>query len=280
MDGPDERSSGLFTTYQNSMIQDGGGERQNENKLRYDLVPPYAQEQYVRVLTAGANKYADHNWERGMKWSKVIASMKRHIAAYEMGADRCPESLELHMAHVMCNAAFITEYYKIYPQGDDRPLRKPRIGLDIDGVLANFNKAYRERFNLPGETTNWYFAYDVGKNIENIGKEFWLNIEPLVDGSKLPIEPVVYVTQRPIDSEVTKEWLFKNGFPCAPVVTVWGGPKIEALKEAKVDIFVDDRYDTFVELNNAGICTYLYDRPYNERYKIGHKRLKDLKDLL
>lgn len=57
------------------------GLRFNEGKTRYDLVPAFAQEQYARVLTKGAQKYAERNWERGMKWSKVIASLERHLAA-------------------------------------------------------------------------------------------------------------------------------------------------------------------------------------------------------
>ena len=71
-----------------STTPDGGGLRHNTGKLRYDLVPAYAQEQYVRVLTRGAQKYAERNWERGMKWSTCLASLKRHIAAYERGEDR------------------------------------------------------------------------------------------------------------------------------------------------------------------------------------------------
>lgn len=39
-------------------------------------------------------------------------------------------------------------------------------------------------------------------------------------------------------------------------------------------------YKNFVELNNAGICCYLYDAPHNRRYNVGHKRLFSLKDLV
>lgn len=54
------------------------GLRYNSGKLRYDLVHPEAHEGMIKVLTYGAIKYEDRNWERGMAWSNVIASMKRH----------------------------------------------------------------------------------------------------------------------------------------------------------------------------------------------------------
>ena len=59
------------------------GLRFNEGKLRYDLVNPQAHEGMVDILTFGATKYASRNWERGMAWSKVISSLKRHLAAIE-----------------------------------------------------------------------------------------------------------------------------------------------------------------------------------------------------
>ena len=94
--------------------------RYNEGKLRFDLIHPYANEQMVRVLTKGAEKYAPRNWEKGMLWSDVIASLKRHLHAIESGEDVDEETGELHIAHLACNAHFLTAYYKIYPQGDDR----------------------------------------------------------------------------------------------------------------------------------------------------------------
>ena len=63
------------------------GLRFNEGKTRHDLVPAFAQEQYAKVLTKGAEKYAERNWEKGMAWSKVLSSLKRHILAFEKGED-------------------------------------------------------------------------------------------------------------------------------------------------------------------------------------------------
>ena len=139
------------------------GLRFNAGKTRYDLVPAFAQEQYAKVLTKGAEKYAERNWENGMKWSKVTASLKRHLAAYEAGEDYDKETGLLHAAHIMCNAAFLTEYYKIYPQGDDRPhnyLRRAKIGLDIDEVLADWVGHWTKHHGLEVPET-WNFDRNI-----------------------------------------------------------------------------------------------------------------------
>ena len=38
------------------------GRKDDDGKLRYDLIPPLALEEVVRVLTFGAEKYGPNNW--------------------------------------------------------------------------------------------------------------------------------------------------------------------------------------------------------------------------
>ena len=131
----------------------GSGKKYDSDKLRFDLVPTFPQEQYVKVLTMGANKYGDRNWEKGMDWSRIIGATERHLHAFKKGEDYDPESGLLHMAHVMTNSAFILEFYKSYPQGDNRVLpyhKIPKIGLDIDEVLADFIGSYSEKYGIEG----------------------------------------------------------------------------------------------------------------------------------
>ena len=261
------------------------GLRFNDGKTRHDLVPAFAQEQYARVLTKGAEKYAPRNWEKGMAWSKVLASMKRHILAFESGEDFDPETGLLHMAHVMCNAAFITEYYNIYPQGDDRQhsyLSQASIGLDIDEVLCDFVGGCIKRFPDMQERSIYWNDPHIIKNWDLIkdDEDFWLNLEPKVSHEDLSFEPKCYITSRTISPEVTKKWLNKHGFPDVPIHTVGHNEsKVDIARDSGIDIFIDDRFENFVELNNAGICTYLFDAPHNRRYNVGYKRLMSLKEL-
>lgn len=261
------------------------GKRYNQGKSRHDLIPPFAQEQYARVLTKGAEKYAAHNWRKGMAWSKVIASLKRHINAFESGEDYDPETGLLHMAHVMCNAAFLSEYYKIYPQGDDRThkyLTPPKIGLDIDEVLANWVEHWTEYHGQEVPET-WNFDRNIGDKFKSLqdDKEFWLSIPCKTLPQEIHFEPHCYITSRTIPVEWTIEWLDRNGFPTMPVYCVGHGEsKVEVAKKSGIDIFVDDRYENFVELNAAGICCFLFDAAHNRRYDVGYKRIKSLKELL
>lgn len=264
-------------------MTDGGGLRLNEGKTRYDLIHPKAIKGLANILTIGANKYAERNWERGMKWSNVIASLKRHLAAIENGIDYDEETGQLHADHLQCNAHFLSAYYSIYPQGDDRvnTFFNKRVALDIDGVLADFNKSVRAQFNIENEPTVWNYSYKFNSELwETLkeDKEFWVNIEPYFDGTELLFEPVCYVTHRPVPKEWCEEWLEKNNFPCVPVYVV-NGNKTEVLKSQNVDIFVDDCYANFTTLNTNGVFTYLLDRPWNTRYNVGHKRIYSLNEI-
>jgi hypothetical protein len=55
-------------------------------KLRYDLLPPDALEELVRVYTVGAEKYAERNWEKGMAWCRAFGSLMRHAWAWMLTA--------------------------------------------------------------------------------------------------------------------------------------------------------------------------------------------------
>lgn len=263
------------------------GKRYNEGKIRYDLVEPFSLQELAKVYSEGAKKYEARNWEKGMSWSKVLASLKRHIAAWELGEDTDSETGCYHMAHAAWNALALVSYYKLAPQFDDRRhsyLYQKRIGLDIDDVLADWIGTWSKAHGIP-KPTSWIFdRYIIDKfdSMKYNGSldEFYLNLPVLTKPEDIPFEPVCYVTSRPVDSSVTEAWLDKNGFPAAPVCTVGiHGSKVECLKKYGVDIFIDDKYENFVELNKAGICTYLFDALHNQRYNVGYKRIKSLKEL-
>lgn len=264
----------------------GSALRYNDGKTRYDLLPPFAIDQFAKVMTKGAIKYAQRNWEKGMDWSKVLASLKRHIAAFERGEDIDHETKLLHMAHAMTNAAFLLEYYKIYPEGDDRPhkyLKPRRVGLDIDGVLADCNGGLQERFpEMDIVNVEWWHDpkfLDAFNKVKD-DHDWWLSLKPLVKHEDIPFEPAAYITSRTIPVEVTQRWLDMNGFPRRPLYSLKPGENKSAkAKEYNLDWFVDDKYENFVELNRAGICCFLLDQPWNKRYDVGFKRIKSLSEL-
>lgn len=284
-----EKTKNLQTNMRsNNNKKRGTGLRYNNGKLRYDLVQPDAHRDMVEVLTMGAGKYADRNWENGMSWTTVLQSLKRHLAAFEESEDYDLESKKLHMAHVACNAHFLNAYYYIYPQGDDRPkkwLNIPRIGLDIDEVLCNWLGAWRKRFKIKDVPNSWFFDRKIRERFTEMKKsgeldDFYLGLKPLMNPDTLPFVPHCYITSRPVSSEITSEWLEREGFPTRPVYTVEvNQTKVDVAKEAGIEIFVDDSWDNFVDFQNNGITCYLYDTPHNRVADVGHFRIKSLDEI-
>jgi hypothetical protein len=87
-------------------------DRYNEGKLRYDLIPVEALEDLAKLYTEGAKKYADRNWEKGMAFSKMYASLLRHLFKFWMGEDIDKETGVNHMTAVAWNAMAIVTYMK------------------------------------------------------------------------------------------------------------------------------------------------------------------------
>jgi len=108
-----------------------------------------------------------------------------------------------------------------------------------------------------------------------------LSIPVKTNPSDIKFEPHCYITARNIPKEWTEEWLDAHGFPQMPVYSVGHGQsKVDVAKEAGVEIFIDDRFENFVDLNNAGICCFLLDAPHNKRYDVGFKRISNINDVL
>lgn len=96
------------------------GVKFDAGKPRFDLVDPYAVEGLANVLTFGAHKYAANNWRGGMPYSRLIASLERHLAEFKKGIDLDPESGLPHIDHLGCNWHFLSYFTKHRPDLDDR----------------------------------------------------------------------------------------------------------------------------------------------------------------
>lgn len=99
------------------------GVKFDSDKARYDLIPPEIEEALAKVLTYGALKYGDRNWERGMKWSRPYAAMRRHMAAWWGGEGVDKETGMSHLAHAACCVAFLVAYEVRRSGTDDRPTK-------------------------------------------------------------------------------------------------------------------------------------------------------------
>ena len=161
-------------------------------------------------------------------------------------------------------------------------MAKRRIGLDVDGVVANFAQAIIEAGNKLGikhlpvrwaEFVHIYGGPDKTKEHQafvNVwmkvreDEDFWDSIPP--HDEDVPFLPDVYITARPQGTD-TYLWLFMNDVPSAPVITVDGGSKVAAAQAAKLTHFLDDAPHNVDELRAAGIDCWLLDRPWNQTYE-------------
>lgn len=96
------------------------GLKYDYGKLRYDLVPTRPLEEVVKVYTWGATKYADHNWRRGISWSRIFGAIMRHCWAWFRGETYDQESGLHHMAHAAWNCMALIEFVTTHEELDDR----------------------------------------------------------------------------------------------------------------------------------------------------------------
>lgn len=71
-------------------------------KGRFDLISPIALLRLAKWYEAGARKYNDRNWEKGLPTGRCMDSALRHLNAYRLG-----HRDEDHLAAAMWNIAAI-----------------------------------------------------------------------------------------------------------------------------------------------------------------------------
>lgn len=97
-----------------------GGTKYDTGKARFDLVAPQWEEGLARVMSYGAQKYADRNWEKGIDVSRCYAALRRHLNAFILGEDVDQESDLPHLMHAQANLMFLWAMPSIHPERDDR----------------------------------------------------------------------------------------------------------------------------------------------------------------
>lgn len=139
-----------------------------------------------------------------------------------------------------------------------------RIGLDIDDVLFDWAKSFSSEYHCPVQT-KWNNPYVTSERLEELShnKEFWL---------KLPLKnfpdfmPVGFVSARSIPLKWTRELLQRYKIPGRSNISQvrWNTSKLPILQELKLDVFVDDKLETFAECWNNDIFCLLMDAPHNQ----------------
>lgn len=104
-----------------------GGLKFDALKPRYELIPPtvilelvlrdvfkvlgsHALREVAIVYAAGALKYEDRNWERGMDWTRLLGAAHRHLQAVIFGEQMDTSTGSNHLACVAFNLIGLITY--------------------------------------------------------------------------------------------------------------------------------------------------------------------------
>lgn len=96
----------------------------DDNKVSYHLIPVDALDEVSRVLTFGARKYGERNWEKGIRYARLYRALLHHVWAWWCGETHDPESGLHPLAHAVCCALFLLSFERrgVAASGiDDRP---------------------------------------------------------------------------------------------------------------------------------------------------------------
>jgi hypothetical protein len=111
-------------------VKTAEGRKDDMGKVRMELLPPELLFAVSEILTFGASKYADRNWEKGMKWGRVFGALMRHLWAWWGGktltktnfvfGELDMETSRSHLWHAGCCIAFLIAYEARGVGEDDR----------------------------------------------------------------------------------------------------------------------------------------------------------------
>jgi hypothetical protein len=102
---------------------------------RFDLLPWEALEEVARVYAFGAEKYEDHNWWRGYKWSLSLGALFRHISRWMCGETNDQESGLHHLAHATFHCLTLISFQRAKRGTDDRRvINRPGAITGLDSV--------------------------------------------------------------------------------------------------------------------------------------------------
>lgn len=186
-----------------------------------------------------------------------------------------------------------------------------RIGFDVDGVLADFNRSFMDLFpRVTGKSLfapdywphTWDYPQAVGYTNEETsavwehikaGGAFWGNLEPLPDMDVLrkwmasdpipsPFYEIYYVTSR-MGRNVkfqTETWLDDCLGNIGNTVLI-SSEKGAIAKALKLDYYVDDRAENILDVMKVspGTHAFLLDAPWNQHINVA-LRIRTLAEFL
>ena len=183
-----------------------------------------------------------------------------------------------------------------------------KIGIDMDGVLAEFNTDYVELLEeVSGtktfqdiyngwEPSEWNYEHTLGFTPQDVNEawrrigesdSFWFNLAPLYPELNLKglheSNDLYFITARPgaTAKQQSERWIqMVYDFPGTVVMSSNKGPLAAGIG---LDLFIDDRAENIwsVKGSSPGTQCFVLDHPYNRHIVPAMAtRIRDLKEVI
>lgn len=166
-----------------------------------------------------------------------------------------------------------------------------RIGIDVDGIIADFNGAFIDRvialtdrdlfparpFDIPIWDYPQHYGYtgdEVSAVWQNIKQDrnFWANLDPYKWTSDFlsrldpETDDLYFITNRMGVSpkQQTERWLWRNQGPLSPTVLITA-MKGWTARSLDLDVYIDDRDLNVIDVRTVApkTRTFILDQPWN-----------------
>lgn len=128
-----------------------------------------------------------------------------------------------------------------------------KIGLDVDGVLANFYSSICKRFNRPIEPIKTWNQNWINNSFNKLihDDEFWENLDILNSSEAIPFKFDAYITSIPNQQHRSRcKWLKLHNYPNNMVVST--SDKLLAMIDLGINVLVDDKWENVEKVRLDG----------------------------
>lgn len=116
------------------------GMKYDDDKLRFDLIPPIALRSLAEVYTFGARKYTDNSWQNLPNFEeRYLAALHRHLNAHQLGELRDEDSGLYHLDHLLWNVVALRWKLQQDEQKEGRvTIELGTVEFDDEGIRQFF----------------------------------------------------------------------------------------------------------------------------------------------
>lgn len=112
----------------------------DQHKLRVDLFPFTTLLAISDILTHGAEKYGERNWEKGIEYSRILGALLRHLLRWFYRIEKDIDSGRDHIHHAGCEMAFLQHFEMTGTGIDDRPMLSEEAQERLEELFDRWEK--------------------------------------------------------------------------------------------------------------------------------------------